>query len=712
MLPISFETIAMPFFIRAGLLILFIAASTGWQYYAQRKLRIGTACWTLIFCATLIFLGIWTLDGYGPQEQSVAESISTAIFLPGILLNLRDITFELIERATPGQRQVIRGMRNSIIILVAATIGYVCTELPWNDSFETARLSSIVFTTLLIAVCMLAAYAFAQHNGIGPAIISIICLVIGIAQYFILEFKGVVILPSDLLSLNTAATVANGYEYALTDHCLYAIALTCVAVSLLSFVQGEPGWKLYDRLAGIAKNIALGAALCGLLLGGFQATKITDLLKFTIDNWTPLNTYSAVGFIPSFLAITQEMKTEEPKGYSTEGADKLIKKYAKEYDQAFGTDPAHLAAQAQFENQKPTVIAIMDETFSDLSAYENLHAGYAGPTGITELGDALQRGKLMVSVYGGGTCNSEFEFLTGNSMAYVGVGKYPYMLNDFSNMETLPRQFKSMGYKTTAMHDNLATNWNRSKVYEEMGFDTLLDKNDIEYDGCSYLHAGANDSVTYEKILELLQDTNEPQFIFNVTMQNHGGYENIDLPEDLLTDQIPDDITDETLRTALTEYLGLMRATERDFTAFLDQLRMIDRPVVVVFFGDHQPSFPNQINDLYFQGEDELTHIMRTYQTNYVIWSNYAVEGHGWAQDSAIASASTLAGTMLETIGAPLSDFQKAQRVINQQILGLSISGYLGNDYQLYELDAKSPYKNIIDDLRKMQYRRYVDVDK
>ncbi len=70
----------------------------------------------------------------------------------------------------------------------------------------------------------------------------------------------------------------------------------------------------------------------------------------------------------------------------------------------------------------------MNETFSDLSVYQNLHAGYEGPTYFKSIDDAVQRGDLYVSAYGGGTCNTEFEFLTGNSMAYLGQGVYPYDL--------------------------------------------------------------------------------------------------------------------------------------------------------------------------------------------------------------------------------------------------------------------------------------------
>ena len=81
---------------------------------------------------------------------------------------------------------------------------------------------------------------------------------------------------------------------------------------------------------------------------------------------------------------------------------------------------------------------------------------------------------LYVSAFGGGTCNTEFEYLTGNSMAFLGTGTYPYTIYDLTRTETLSQQFKDLGYDTTAIHPNHGTNWNRENVYSAFGFDNFL----------------------------------------------------------------------------------------------------------------------------------------------------------------------------------------------------------------------------------------------
>ena len=67
----------------------------------------------------------------------------------------------------------------------------------------------------------------------------------------------------------------------------------------------------------------------------------------------------------------------------------------------------------------------MNESFSNLNMYDGVE-GYEGTTYVDSL-DALLRGTLYVSARGGGTCNTEFEFLTGSSLGMIGGGVYPYM---------------------------------------------------------------------------------------------------------------------------------------------------------------------------------------------------------------------------------------------------------------------------------------------
>ena len=681
----------------------------------MRMLTIGTLGWALVPAGTSLFLGIYYLCGLVEVDDELIVNASLTLFVAGLTVCARGRLLPLLDSLEDAMVQTISVLRDVILLAIATYIGFVVTELPWNESFSMLPLSSVTFTLVVIAFAMVIAYCFAQRTGVGPAIVSLLCLVIGIAQHYVLEFKGAAILPNDILGLGTAAAVSAGYTFTLDENCLQAITLTVVALCLLSYVRPSavhgPASSFHQRAVTAGVHVVLGTALLGVTVAAFTVTKVTDYLDFNLNRWWPIDSYNEHGFLPTFLALVQDLEIPKPEGYSTCDAQAREDAYVAKYDETGGGTAERSSAVSQFDELQPAVIAIMNETFSDLSIFDNLRTGYEGPVALDSLTGTIQRGSLTVSVHGGGTCNSEFEFLTGNSMGFIGTGKMPYVTNNFSDLPTLARQFSQLGYKTTAMHPNAPTNWNRDHVYKQMGFDQFLSYEDLAYEGADWLHSGVADSVTYEKILQLLQQDASPQFIFDVTMQNHGGYAGIDVPEEYLVDSLPDEISDGDLRTAATEYLGLIRASEQELVAFLDQLSRLDRPVVVVFFGDHQPSFSAQINDQFYPGEDENVHNARLYQTEYVMWSNYDVAGsvRGEGAQVSASSASSLGAELLNRIGAPLGSFQKVRLAADLDVTTLGLNGYTGADGTLYALDADSPYAGVIDDLRRIQYKSFVE---
>ena len=276
-----------------------------------------------------------------------------------------------------------------------------------------------------------------------------------------------------------------------------------------------------------------------------------------------------------------------------------------------------------------------------------------------------------MSAYGGGTCNTEFEFLTGNSMSYLGSGVYPYTIYDLLDTKNLAEQFKDLGYTTTAMHPNHGTNWNRENVYSGFGFDRFMTINDFQ--DAEKLRGMVSDAATYDKILEMLESDSAPQFIFDVTMQNHSGYDTGLLPPDKLNNYL----IDGAVNNEVNEYLSLIEESDRALKDFVGKLRKLDRPVVLVFFGDHQPFFPDKYNNRWFTNEDKAEHNMRLWTTDYLIWANYDVAGND--QDSHVDNLSTnyLGTEMMNIIGAPLNDYQKAQLTLRSALPAINTTGYL-----------------------------------
>lgn len=562
----------------------------------------------------------------------------------------------------------------SIMILLAGVFATLGLEFSSNHDLTWMYPLCLLLEWALIAFAMLGLFFLFQRRCGGAVVLAVALYVLGLAEYFVILFKSMPISPGDLTALSTAAAVAGtGFTYTITSFCMLSLAFTVIAIQICTLAaQVAP-----KRQKGSWRGLVLNLLIAIVCLGGIAAhTTLLDYyhtLYIQVYSWRPLESYYRQGFLPSFISGAQTIKPSKPEDYTVSGAKKLISEYAKEYDdnnQTGGSSATRLEATKQFDEEKPTVIAVMNETFSDLSIYQNMHADYQGPTYFKGIDDCLSRGRLYVSAYGGGTANTEFEFLTGNSMAYLGSGVYPYTTYDLTDTENLAAQFKSLGYYTTAMHPNHGTNWNRENVYKDFGFDQFLTINDFQ--NAETLRGMVTDRATYDKILELLDTNSNPQFIFDVTMQNHSGYDTGLIPYDK---QMSLNIDGE-FNSNVNEYVSLIQQSDEALKYFLNKLNKLDRKVVVVFWGDHQPFFPDTYNDRWFTNEDDATHQERLWQTSYIIWANYDVAGNSQTSHEEDLSSNYLSSELMKLIGAPLTDYQKAHLTLRQSLPALNSVGY------------------------------------
>ena len=562
----------------------------------------------------------------------------------------------------------------SIMVLLAGVFATLGLEFSSNHDLTWMYPLCLLLEWALIAFAMLGLFFLFQRRSGGAIVLAVALYILGIAEYFVILFKSMPISPGDLTALSTAAAVAGtGYTYTITSFCMLSLAFTVIAIQICSLAAQLAPKRQKGSWRGLVLNLLIAVACLGGIAAHTTLFDYYHTLYIQVYSWRPLESYYRQGFLPSFISGAQTIKPSKPEDYSVSGAKKLISEYADEYDsnsQTGGSSTARLEAEKQFDEEKPTVIAIMNETFSDLSIYQNMHANYQGPTYFKSIDDCLSRGRLYVSAYGGGTANTEFEFLTGNSMAYLGSGVYPYTTYDLTDTENLASQFKSLGYYTTAMHPNHGTNWNRENVYKDFGFDQFLTINDFE--GAETLRGMVTDKSTYDKILELLDTNNDPQFIFDVTMQNHSGYDTGLIPYDK---QVSLNIDGE-LNSNVNEYVSLIQQSDEALEYFLGKLSKLDRKVVVVFWGDHQPFFPDTYNNRWFTNEDDATHQERLWQTDYIIWANYDVAGNSQTSHEEDLSSNYLSSELMNLIGAPLTDYQKAHLSLRQSLPALNSVGY------------------------------------
>lgn len=717
---------AIPF---VGLAILAIVSISVPAVEDGAEQSVGSRLWPALSAIMLILASACCLMGKYAGDLITLVLFSLVTCGSGIISARRDpIRLAVIRLGVHA-----RIARDAICLTTATLTCLLALELPWNPDFPGLATTSLALEIGLIAALLVALFFLGQRTGALCGFAQFLACLTGLAQYFLQTSRDTALLPGDLIALRLAAIF--GESCPVSSRALWGLVAGFVGFAVLSLLGPAFGRAIPSELdrsrddegkapgshfapgtepvnhrflplwAEVLINLAVGVAVSvglGLFVTGVDFSTAFDI---EVDYGKLSATYRANGFLSSFVAACQDLPIKRPEGFADLAAKEREQELAARYDAEAGAGEARTAAVTQFEEKTPSLVVVMDEAFADLSVFDQLRADYQGPTYFNGIGDALSRGKLAVSVLGDGACNTEFEFLTGNPIAFIGAGKYPYAVYDLSHSASLPAQLRSLGYVTSAIHPAEASDWHRDEVYPTLGFDNFYDID--EFEKADSFHAGISDAATFDKIIELLKLDQRPQFIFDVTIQNHAGYQLGDIPEDKRVKLEPGgDFTKEEV-AELDEYLSCVAASDHDLEEFMGKLKALDRPVVLVYFGDYQPALAQNINDAYFPGEDEVDHQERTHHTSYLLWANYDVAGR--EQKSAVddTSADLLAAMTLDAIGAPLTDLQKARLASRSGVTALNLAGYQGADRAWYGLDENSEYRSLLDDIVAISYLEF-----
>ena len=684
------------------------------RYRAKQEIDLGAVGWSIFFSAILVIMTLWCALGYVDSTEIYWIQCTAILAFGGACITLRDQLLDRFDRAEARGgtwsvvAQVARILRDLALLFVASEFARLALEIPSNDVVYNLPSNSVVIEFSIIFLTSLLTYFIGQRRAAGPVICVIVAYFIGLAEYFVVDFKQNAILPMELFALRTAADVSDQYTYILNTNALRGLTCASVALVALSLIRPSRVERPKRiRMAETAVNLSLAAACVVGLSWWFTGFSYHDDLGYTISYWNSPNTYRQQGIFPSFLTALEDMPLHEPEGYDHDEAVALTASYAERADDMPERTERRKLSEKQYADEQPSVVIVMNETFADLSRIDELRVGYQGPQFYKSIDDAVRKGQVAVSVYGAGTCNTEFEVLTGNSLAFVGAGQYPYQMFDRSKTANLARQFKEQGYATTAIHPNKGDNWNRNTVYEALGFDRFL-STDNDFEGEPIFHNGHTDRSTYTRILAQLQDTSAPQFVFDVTMQNHGGYKVGNIPAERLTTFQPQGFTADDL-AQLNEYLSCIQASDEDLEWFVGELRRLERPVVLVFFGDHHPKMSNTYNDAFFDAslESAADHQARIYMTEYLIWSNYDVEGSDEVSRDETVGSDCLGALTLDLIGAPLDEFQRAQLSVHQRLQAINTIGFEGTDGRWHVPGSASYLDVVYRDMQKMDYLRF-----
>lgn len=543
---------------------------------------------------------------------------------------------------------------------------------------------NLLFFYLLYGCCI---FLFGSiRRGIYAA--TLVPMLFGLTNYFVVSFRGTPIVPWDLLSLGTAVSVADNYTFTLSwkVSCSILLFLWIFLIASKSAVS-FPKRKIRFTAA------AVFLLLLGVFVSAVQKSSVQSFFGMDTTLFTLNVLYRNNGIAGAFLGNLRFLNIEQPEGYSTEKVEALAAK-------------TETKEEAENDTEYPHIIVIMDEAFSDLSVWGEFETSEEVMPFFKQLQQESVGGEVYVSVKGGNTANTEFEFLTGDTMAFLPTGSVPYQQYITSETPSLASYLKTLGYETTAIHPYNRSGWDRDTVYESFGFDQFLDKN--SFDNPYRLRDYISDFSAFDKIVEQYEigRNSGKQFIFEVTMQNHGGYSK-ENPGFSIYLTLPEVENKTTSVTATEKYLTLMNQTDCALQDLIEYFEQESDPVVVVMFGDHQPSdyITNVIQRICgTETDDTLESFEQGYRVPFMIWSNYGLEQKYYDG----ISVNYLSTILMEQAGIPKTGYQEFLSTLMEEFPIINANVYQDENGVFHSWDEETS-EEALEEYQMLQYNHLID---
>lgn len=286
--------------------------------------------------------------------------------------------------------------------------------------------------------------------------------------------------------------------------------------------------------------------------------------------------------------------------------------------------------------KRPNIIFLQLESFFDPTLVNYLNVSEDPIPNFRKLMKEYSSGYYKVPAVGAGTANTEFETITGMSLHYFGPGEYPYksILKE-TTCESVPYVLKNLGYSTHAVHNNEANFYGRRSVFPNLGFDTFTSEEYMENENLQNPLGWVKDSILTDEILKCLDSTEEPDYVYTISVQGHGDY-----PSEPILDNPAITVSGsptEELDCKWEYYVNQIHEMDQFVKELTDALADYPEDVILVMYGDHLPTMGLTVEDL----ENKYL-----FQTEYVIWDNMGLT----KKDENLASYQ-IAAEVLDRVG-------------------------------------------------------------
>ena len=591
--------------------------------------------------------------------------------------------------------QKIRESRLSLIMLfIAPAATFYLLEWYTHNPFETMKTTPQVLNLIMFELLALLLFSVFGKLHVALMAETLFFAIYGLANYFVLNFRSVPIQPWDLLSIGTAASVAGNYDYTLDRQALLVVLgflFLLILEFFCRFTLQKGTWKL--RLPMAATLVVMLGAF-GLM---FHSDEIVEQkLRLYNKLFTPTTISYKNGTALAFVMELRYLSVDKPAGYN---ADTAAQELAALEEESM-SEPA-MAGAGSDEGEFPNIIVIMDEAFSDPAILGNFTVNQDYMPFVHSLLDGAENtvsGWLNVSVLGGNTANTEFEYLTGNTMAFLPQGSIPYQQYIKGETPSLASHLAGLGYQTVAMHPYNASGWDRDTVYPAMGFSEMYFLPD--FDNAAKVRNYVSDQSDFEKIVEIYENKGDnPLFLFNVTMQNHSSYTES-------FDNFDPQIEVEGGSQTLNNYLSLLSLSDAALGELISYFEEQEEDTIIVFFGDHQTtnSVIEPILKQNGKSSSTLTEEEQAdrYKVPFFIWANFDIEEETGVE----TSVNYLGAKTLLAAGVPMDGYFTYLSVFSETVPVISANHVTLADGTFTNADDQS---ELLSDYKGYQYYRLFD---
>ncbi|MDE6502131.1 MAG: sulfatase-like hydrolase/transferase [Ruminococcus sp.] len=485
-----------------------------------------------------------------------------------------------------------------LFIMSMAEINQFKGFIPYLEFFAS-RPSVILFDLFLTSILFIFLLALFRSGWISIAVQSFVYMALSITELFKYGTNGNHLILSDMKLFRSVKSLKS-FAYIKITPRLVIYCLIVIAFIALSFYF-NPKFKIRP-IRRVITACACVIPCAGLILipafyssvykvFGVDTTKATNTFKLN----EKFQSNSFLAFIVQTASESYANRLTEPENYDDQHITEIVEEEHKENNDFNG-------------GTKPNVIVVMSESYADFRVFEELNIDDKYYEGFDKARQEGYAGTTITPTYASWTVRSEFELLFGLPVRGINTPNMPQRELASREQPALAQYYKNWGYSTAYVHPFQSSFYSRSRIYGRFGFDTMIFHNDQTGESdftvpVEHFGTYVDDKTVYNQLVDLIKTTDDPIYIHTTTMQNHQPYDQGDGDE-------------------ITNYLTWVQHTNEGLTEFLENIKKIDEPTLILFVGDHFPSLRGETS-VYNQLGLNGSNCSELYEQHYFLWSNY-----------------------------------------------------------------------------------------